>query len=176
MNMFSIQVSNPRTLKEHDPEDESLSDALQAVFPMFTEDAYLGWGVIAIPLGYKYDVSLMAEDAVNLVEAMLGSSSGVWSNGWLSDTFDCTWNVTWADRRFEVHALWRSVHGPLADLLNRAGPISGECEQFMAEWKALFELLYRALTEAGYRESQIRKLSNLGALAKTLPKRGVLYV
>jgi len=45
----------------------------------------------------------------------------------------------------------------------------------MAEWKALFELLYRALTDAGYRESQIRKLSNLGILARTLPKRGALY-
>ena len=170
-----IQVSNPRMLRECDPDDESLSDALQKVFPMDTEDAYLGWGAFSIPLNYKYDVSLMAEGAVNLVEAMLGSSSGEWSIGWPSNSFDCTWEVVWAECRFEARAAWRDVNVSNVDLLNLAGPISGDCEQFVAEWKALFELLYRALTDAGYRESQIRKLSNLGTLARALPKRGVLY-
>lgn len=175
MSMFVIQVSNPRMLGAYNSEARSLSDALQEVFPMATEDVYLGWGPVPIPLNYKYDVSLMAEGAVNLIEAMLGSTTGAWSIGWPSNTFDCTWDVVWADGRVEVRTSWRNVNVPFVDELNRVGPLSSDCEQFIAEWKALFELLYRALTEAGYRESQIRKLENLGTLARALPKRGVLY-
>ena len=52
--IFSVQASNPKYWKNVlDEEDSSLSDAIETIFPLNTEYAFLEWNHIFIPLSYK---------------------------------------------------------------------------------------------------------------------------
>ena len=59
---FYIQANNPRVLKEHDLEDKNISDAMETIFPLYTESAVMMWNHICVPLSYKYDISYMMDD------------------------------------------------------------------------------------------------------------------
>ena len=56
---FYIQASNPRFIESISYEVESLSDAVESIFPLNTENAFLVWNYISVPLSYKYDISYM---------------------------------------------------------------------------------------------------------------------
>ena len=67
---FYIQASNPRFQDSINIYDESLSDAIESVFPLNTENAILVWNYISIPLSYKYDISYMIEDILQLLDEL----------------------------------------------------------------------------------------------------------
>ncbi|MEO7594939.1 MAG: hypothetical protein ABI134_27225, partial [Byssovorax sp.] len=73
---FFIQSSNPRSSSECDADDASLCDAVQTVFPMATESMIMVWSGVYIPLGYKYDVSLMVDDIIDLCNDILLTKEG----------------------------------------------------------------------------------------------------
>jgi hypothetical protein len=59
-----------------DESDSTLSDAAQTVFPL-EERAFLNWNELTLPLSYKYDISLMLEDIVEMVLAVGKTGSGL---------------------------------------------------------------------------------------------------
>jgi len=90
---FAIQASNPRFLAHFDAGDASLSDAIQTVFPLEAEYALIVWNWVYIPITYKYDLSLMTEDIIGLIELMMSERSGNQTIQWPSSTFAATWSV-----------------------------------------------------------------------------------
>lgn len=64
---FYIQASNPRVQHKMDCEDNSLSDIIETIYPLYTEHVILTWNYISIPLPYKYDISYMIDDMIKLL-------------------------------------------------------------------------------------------------------------
>lgn len=173
---FVIQTSQPRVEPSFDPEDRSLSDATQSVFPLFTEDMFVVWNHIYIPLGYKYEVSFVIDDALDLVEAILTNMVGRHTIHWPSNTFASSWVVEWCPSRVSIEATWRSAPGGTESLLKESGPVEVPAEAFTAEWKRPFELVSGAIRSAGYSELQIPRLRALDSVWSRIHTYGRLYV
>lgn len=172
---FYIQAGNPGMTRECDPADESLSDALQAVFPSKTEHLIMVWNGIFIPLSYKYDISLMVDDIVALCSEMLTAERGSQRIAWPSNTFTVVWHVEWSGTNVGVNGLWNCIIGGTEALLARKAGISMSREEFLSEWKRPLEIVLKALREAGYTERQIRGFAGLVDVVSRLPQRSELY-
>jgi hypothetical protein len=172
---FVIQSSNPRAESTWEAEDASLSDAIQSVFPLGTERLVLAWNGIYVPLGYKYDVSLMVDDVVDLATEILAESTGSKEIHWPSNTFAAVWDVRWDAGYVTVSGKWTRVLGGTEALLTASGSIRVPIAEFLGEWKRPLELVADALRRAGYGEEQIPRLAVLDDVVRRLPQTGQLY-
>ena len=171
-----IQTSAPQTTEIYDGEDETIGEALETIFPLFTEDAILFWNHIAIPLSYKYDISVMFADILALVAKVAELNSGTSEIYWPSDTFACKWRVRWSQKEVRIDCIeWASVTGGLESTLAESGIVECTRDQFLAEWKRLFEVIERALAESGYHAQQLPEMTQLSMLKNKISGSGVLY-
>jgi len=175
MTSFRIQASNPRALHQCDKEDVHIGDAMQTVFPMSTEDAYLVWNAIHVPISYKYTMSFLIQDVVVMLERMLGDSHGQLNIAWPSDDFAATWQMKWAGDDLDVRADWHSVVGGTEALLASRPTLAISKTAFAAEWKQVLGISLRALIDAGYRDEELVDLARLRAVYESIPNFGVLY-
>lgn len=171
---FSIQASNPRALSSFQAEDEGLVDAIQTVFPLESEFAFIIWNWVYVPVSYKYDFSLMIEDVINLLEAMMAASNGELAISWASNTFSATWKVSW-EQETTVAATWDSTLGDTASLLRERSSLTVPTQDFIAEWKRPLELVGNALVTAGYKARELPGLERLVRVSQRIPRYGVLY-
>jgi hypothetical protein len=172
---FFIQSSNPCSSPECDADDASLSDAVQTVFPMVTESMIMVWSGVYIPLGYKYDVSLMVDDIIDLCNDILLTKEGRRCVHWPSNTFAAVWDVAWDSSAVTVNAQWSRVVGGMEAMLASKSSISVPRADFLAEWKRPLEIADGALHRAGYKPEQIPRLVALHDLVARLPQYGRLY-
>jgi hypothetical protein len=171
---FLIQASNPRSLGISEPEDETLAEAIETVFPMEAEYAFLVWKGVYIPLSYKYDLSFLVDDVIVVLEEMLANARGSRVVAWPSNTFASVWNITW-DEDVTVNAQWDCVLGAVAPLLASRPTITVPKAEFIAEWKRPLLVIERALRSSGYDVEQLPALARLGAVIDKLPGEGRLY-
>jgi hypothetical protein len=87
MTRFTIQVGNPWSHRVFDGEDNTLSDAIETIFPLETESAIMNWNWICIPISYKSDLSELVEDVLSMFLAIERAPKGTWKNHWISTTF-----------------------------------------------------------------------------------------
>jgi hypothetical protein len=172
---FVIQASNPRALRQFDPNDASLSDAVQTVFPLETEYALMIWNWVYIPLSYKYDLSLMADDSVALVEEMTSEERGRRVIQWPSNTFAATWKVEWGDGKATVDAVWDSVLGDTEAQLKAKPTIVVPTVDFVSEWRRPLEVIAAALEGAGYTARALHGLARMKAAIDRTGGGGILY-
>ena len=136
-----------------EPEDTSLGEALESCFPNMMNGARLHWNGVPVPLSYKYDLSIIVHDVVDLVRQLRTRTQGSFSICWPSNTFQASWLVEIAAGRVRVTASWYSVsaqEGPLEDALNAAPVVEAKQAAFMAQWAALLHLAHQCLNETGY--------------------------
>jgi hypothetical protein len=172
---FIIQSSNPRSESACDPDDASLSDAIQTVFPMDTEDMLIVWNGIYVPLSYKYDVSLMTDDILDLCSDIIAAAEGYRRICWPSNTFAAVWDIRWGSDIVTVQTQWNRVVGGTEALLVARSCISIPREDFLAEWKRPLEIVADALRKAGYTQKQIPRVAFLDDIITKLPDHGHLY-
>jgi hypothetical protein len=172
---FWIQASDPQYTANYSAADTSLSDALETVFLLETEDAFVVWKHRFIPLGYKYGFSCIIDDLIKLIGAMLAENTGQMVVEWPCNTFNAKWNVTWTTEDVRVESNWISVSGGLTESLNQAGSISLKKSAFLAEWKMPFDKILAALTASGYNRTNFGEIANLESIVRALPERGYLY-
>ncbi len=103
---FCIQAGNPKVQCTLDDTDKCLSDAIETIFPLYTENAILVWNHICIPLSYKYDISYMMDDIISLLSSLQREKSGRKVIHWLPDTFRCDWFVKWGRGELEIRSKW----------------------------------------------------------------------
>ena len=132
---FVIQASKPRISGEYNLGDRDISEAIETIFPMNTESAILQWNCISIPLSYKYDISYMIWDILNLLEQLQTEPQGMMMIQWLPDTFRVDWKIVWKDNQMTIKSYWESVVGGLEELLNQKPVISLKIDNFLYEWK-----------------------------------------
>ncbi len=172
---FYIQASNPRFIKSINYDDESLSDAVESVFPLNTENAMLVWNYISVPLSYKYDISYMLDDIVDLLGVLQSQKCGKKTIHWLPDTFRCDWEVSWDDGKIEIQAHWECTVGHLEKILNEHETISLTVMDFESEWKEILYVVIRGLKNCGYDKKKIGGMENLLKQYERISNSGILY-
>ena len=172
---FWIQASDPAVTGEFDPEDETLEEALQVVFPLTTEYAILNWNGVLVPLDYKYELSLMSLDLLDMLDRLAESDAGTYSNAWLPNGFRCDWTLTWADRELTVAADWQIIARGLERQLQATGDVTLPVAQFRREWKAVLGRFSTALAAGGYQPDRIRGMTDLARIHDGIDRPGALY-
>ena len=51
--IFAVQVSNPEASGKLESDDESFQEAIESLFPLHTEYAFIIWNNVYVPLSYK---------------------------------------------------------------------------------------------------------------------------
>ncbi|BAY41833.1 hypothetical protein NIES2111_62290 (plasmid) [Nostoc sp. NIES-2111] len=64
---FYIQVSNPIFLYSPSEIVSDLAEAIQVIYPMETEKAFIIWNHTYIPLSYKYNLSVIIDDILPML-------------------------------------------------------------------------------------------------------------
>jgi len=172
---FLIQTSNPRYTGHHDAEDQNLDEAIETSFPLETETAFLVWHHIPITLGYKYDISVIAADLIEMLSKVLQEPIGSHEVEWPSNTFRARWKMNWNGDKLTIEADWKSVVGGLEAHLNACDNLRLSKKDFVSEWKEVLKRTFEGLEKNGYETHRIVGMEDLAQLIDKIPGAGVLY-
>jgi hypothetical protein len=173
--MFRIQTSNPRISGEYDPDDETLDESVETCFLLNTEMALIVWQGVFIPLHYKYTISTILLDILNMLQILLDKQDGVLDLTWPSNDFNTRWVMSWQDDILTIDAEWNSVLGRVENILNKLDTLHLSKSEFIYEWKALLEVIINCLTKCGYNESTVCDFKKLKLIHSRIEKKGILY-
>ncbi|MDO4261394.1 MAG: hypothetical protein Q4C82_04905 [Eubacteriales bacterium] len=172
---FYIQAGNPRFQEITNVYDESLSDAIESVFPLNTENAILVWNHICVPLSYKYDISYMMEDILQLLDKLQNKEKGELRINWLPDTFRCDWFIKWNTEEIKIQSRWECTVGDLENILNQRPNVELSKQVFINEWKSVLGIVIEGLKGCGYSENEIRHMDQLIERFESMKEDGQLY-
>lgn len=172
---FYIQAGNPRLCGKIDMEDKKLSDAIETVFLLNTENAIMVWNHINIPLSYKYDISYMMDDLLKLLRCLYENEAGTMTIHWLPDTFRCNWFIMWQHGQMKIESHWECTVGNLEGLLNNHSEISLPVNAFANEWKEVLRIITAGLKRCGYDEDKIKDMKQLFKQYELIADVGYLY-
>lgn len=173
---FWIQASNPSSVDVTSEDASTLEEAIESIFPRETEDAILVWSNVYIPLSYKYDLSTIVVDVLNMLQQLLASEDGEWSVEWPSNTFAMRWQLTWKGEQLSIRiSNLRSVVGDTEALLIQRPELVLNRAEFLREWKSVLDTITLSLKSAGYTVTQIPELVRLASVAATIHGKGRLY-
>lgn len=172
---FYIQAGNPRVRYRAVLEQRVLSEAIEDMFLLNTENVILSWNYIGIPVSYKYDISYMIGDILNLAYALQTCAEGNIKIDWLPDTFRCDWSVRWENNIIEIESYWECTVGHLEDILNKKNKIKITVNEFLNEWKKVLENIITGLNVCGYDPESIPEMKKLLDLYNSIKGVGVLY-
>lgn len=172
---FWIQASSPRFTYEFDSDDESLEEAIETIFPLWAENLYFIWNNIHIPLSYKYDVSVMIMDILDMLENVEAKTVGDIKIRWSSDTFNCEWSVQWSDEELKICSEWKNVVGNVEEVLTDSGDIRMARKEFLSEWKKVLLNVVKGLYECKYVNRLESDINRLEDVLSRIENDGILY-
>jgi hypothetical protein len=142
------------------------------VFAASTEDAVLTWNYVPVLLGYKYNLSVMLPEILDMLEACTATPEGEHIVQFGSDSFLVDWRLRWSGGQLALHGSWSCIRGNYQALLNERPDISLPLDEFTAEWKAVLERIVGAIDASGIQlEAGDERLDRLRALIARLPPR-----
>ncbi len=175
---FAIQVSKPRINinRESLIDIESIRELIEEIFPMYTEDMILIWDCVRIPLEYKYDISVIIDEILDLLQTLLDKEEGEMLIVWPSDTFRSNWNLKWKGHSLCIDSEWISVVGLTEEILNKHKRIEISTNEFLAEWKMLLRLLIGIFNENDLLKYNFNEFRIMQSLIDRIPGIGKLYI
>lgn len=172
---FYIQAGNPDIININNKEDKTLSEAIESVFPMETENLIIYWKHIAVSLSYKYDISYMIDDILIILQEMQIHKTGSMLIHWLPDTFRVDWNLKWDNERILIDAEWQSVVGNIEEILIRQRTVELSKEDFICEWKMPLLKIINALNKNEYMVMMKDEYCKLLTQFNNIQHYGLLY-
>ena len=176
---FRIQTSAPRTAKPQAVlgQADSLSDVIESLYLPNTEKAYLQWNWISIPLCYKYDISILIDDIVPMINELVAKGAGDYELTWPSDTFRATWRLSWQGGDLEIQAAWESVVGghDIVKALNNTPFLKMSKNGFLGEWASLLENVVRTVSSQFVPSPANAELDAVRLVLSKVKSRGVPY-
>ena len=159
--MFSIQIGDPVTTEFCDPNDKNIEEAIETIFPLDNEFAFIIWNYIFIPITYKYDVSVMINDVLYILNEVRSKHAGRLEVHWASNTFSSVWNIKFGASKVEIKSVWYDTLGRLKNLLNEYSFIEVEKISFIEEWSKMLKFLLEKLKKSGYTVDMLADMDNL---------------
>lgn len=172
---FVIQAGAPRFQQSPPADGDSLCEAIESCFSSVTERVFIGWNYIYFPLDYKYDISVIAADVVDMIQAISSSPGGEWKVTWPSSGFFADWHVSWTGSEVRIVADWRVVNGDAVDLLVKSPVLALGKWEFLYEWRAPLAIVLQALAHSGYTRSNCPPIGTLSDAVAMLTQPGFLY-
>ncbi|MGE3724062.1 MAG: hypothetical protein AB7I41_00820 [Candidatus Sericytochromatia bacterium] len=111
---------------------------------METEEALLFWSGIPILLSYKYDICILIDDILPMLEILFSNLSGEYSICFPSNSFRVDWELQWQDGLLTIDSAWHEVKGD-ASLLNENTQLKIGLSSFLVEWKPLLQKIISSL-------------------------------
>lgn len=168
---FFVQLSNPRT-NDIKLKGESVSEAIEDLFPLNTEYFILSWKYYRIALSYKYDISEIIIDLIKMCEKILAQEEGSINCTFPSNSFHADWVLNWNEEDVIINAKWYSVIGNIEELLNDSGSLKTSKEDFLSEWNSLFSMLASKLEANNFFSDEMWRIKSL---INEIKKKGTLY-
>lgn len=136
-NIFQIDPKRPEPIGGLMGNAPRFADAIELGFPMDADDAVVLWNDIPIPLNYKYDLSVILDDVLNVLNHCLKDMEiKTW---FASNTFTTQWIIDTQNEIVKVHANWRSVVGKHENRLNKVPDIEVSKIHFLQQWSGILE-------------------------------------
>ncbi|SFF40258.1 hypothetical protein SAMN04487969_13421 [Paenibacillus algorifonticola] len=171
---FTIQASCPRFTDIFDRDAENLSDAIESSFPLLTENVVIKWNYVPILLSYKYDISIMIDDILEILE-VIKEDSGTKTVYWASNTFAHVWHLSWDSTQLVINAEWGDIAGGMELLLQNSGNVTLKRQSFVSEWKRVLRNLITALVKSGYSEDKLPGMKRLVHEYEAIESEGNIY-
>ena len=159
---FRIKLGHADCLRRLDVSDSTLTEAIQTVFPL-EGHAILEWDGLGFQINYKYDLSMMMEDLLSLLQAVLSTSAGEQEVDWPSSGFPYIWRIRWNASTLEVVASNRDEAG--ATHLPSPQTLCSTRREFLMAWQPLLSRVLTCLETAGYCEEHIAGMALLSGLS-----------
>ncbi|MEU8124660.1 hypothetical protein AB0C21_38615 [Spirillospora sp. NPDC049024] len=164
---FRLQTGNPETLEVASAVD--MADATAEMYPMGTEDAILFWNWVPVQLEYRYDIPVLLDDLVPLLEDVQNPEISQTEVYWGSDTFSAEWNIVRDGDSLRIDSRWDSVHGSYESLLNDRSQLTVKIDSFVAEW---LKVLRRITSDLAARHVRLEDDDIATRAKKLLSKSG----
>ncbi len=151
---------------------ESAADMADAVGEMYAsanEQLVLVWNDVAVRLTYDYDLAVMLDDLVPLLEDVLDPEFSGTEVRWGPDTFAAEWMVLREDDFLRIRARWHSTHGNCEAKLAEQGDVVVDTEHFVWEWS---KVLRRVVWDIETRKVKLED-EDLYLRAKALTRAGL---
>ncbi len=139
---FAIQAGRPALRECRRAAD--MRDAVGEMYALGVEDAILVWNRVPVRLSYGYDVAILLDDLVPLLEEVRRPEFSDAEVFWGSDTFSAEWKIVREDDLLRIRARWHSVLGNYESLLTERGDAVVHTEVFVSEWS---KVLRRIVTD-----------------------------
>ncbi|WP_149261306.1 hypothetical protein [Actinomadura sp. K4S16] len=159
---FWLQVGSPETLEVASAAD--MAHATAQMYPMNTEDAILFWNRVPVRLEYRYDIPVLLDDLVPLLEEVQDPEISQTEVYWGSDTFSADWNIARDGDSLRINSRWDSVHGSYEPLLNERSQLTVSIDSFVAEW---LKVLRRITSDLALRHVRLED-DDIASRARTL--------
>lgn len=150
---FSIVLPVVTVQHERDPTDSSLIDAVQTVYDMYDCDLCMTIGPHEFSLGMKYDISMMIDDIVELVQSVLSSECGQASVSWVSNSFAYEWTLIW---NVDSIGLSSTPLFPEDPSWVESFEFTLSKQKFVEEWTHLLRAVRSVLEGSGYSLGDLR--------------------
>ena len=147
-----------------------LQEAIQMCFPMDTCDARVQWGDVSIPLSYKYDLGIILDNIVGLMESCIEGRPVDVRFG--SDTFSASWSIRPLGDSVAVESNWYSVVGDTEVQLNRMAVQEIPKRYFLEQWCAVLRTMVVGVDSAGVAIQDRRLLETIKELIRRVERNG----
>ncbi|MGB0356673.1 MAG: hypothetical protein ACPGC9_00345 [Cytophagales bacterium] len=172
---FFLQASQPRLAKTPNYPENSLSDAIEEIYLANSEDMIMRWNWIYVPLNYKYDLSYIIVDIMQILEALLGQDRGRFETSFPSCDFAVTWKLHWSGPQLKIDSHWEGVVGGTEPQLNAQPLLEIDKRSFLCEWKKPLVQVLADLRRAGYDTTLLPEMGRLQRIVAQIPEFGLLY-
>jgi hypothetical protein len=171
---FYIQASNPTFLSPIESYDDSLKEVIEAIFPYEAEYAFIVWNGFPISLRYKYDIGMIINDILSIINLLLLSEDQGFQIKLDCFTFSALWNLRWTDDSLSISSEWFRTSGKYEDWLNKYNQLHIKKSTFIAEWKILLQIVIKAIEQSNLKVDQ-KSLRNLYKTEAAITSFGIKY-
>lgn len=171
--MFYIQTSNPQVLicTEVVP---SIRNVPSLIFPRRTENAFVFYNSHPLRLDYKYDLGLMIDEIIQMMQALFEDDFSSYECHFNSDGFMYGFDIINKGPKLEVSIVDRFVIGGGLPY-NMKHTIHISKEQFLAEWTMLIFKLFNCILKSGISIEDSKFDDFFADLQHKVKSKGVLY-
>ncbi|MEV4433427.1 hypothetical protein [Streptomyces sp. NPDC049585] len=167
---FSIQAGCPATQACASASD--MADVIGELYAPEVEAAVLVWNLVPIRLSYGYDVAVMVDDLVPLLEEVQDPGFSATDVFWGPDTFTAEWKLIREGDSLRIRSRWCSVLGGYESLLSERGDVVVGATVFIDEWCKILRRIVADIEAASMELEDDDILVRAKALAEAGPRGG----
>lgn len=176
LTSFMMQVGFVEGIVSEALEFSSISEAFRHLFRNNKEYAVLLWNGIPLQLSYIEDIPFIAEDIVELLEAIQAKKKT--EVHLKTENIEVVLNVSHTDEELTIIGDFVKVPGHSESAFTPLKMVKIGREVFLAEWKMLLSQCVEAMKGSGYKFRSIATntfMKRLIQLNESIEQRGMLY-